>query len=51
MTANAALALLVTPATSVCVAVSECEPEARCTDSVQEPLPATVAVPITVEPS
>ena len=45
------LALLVTPAVRVCVAVSVCDPEARCTESVQVPLEATVAVPTTVEPS
>jgi hypothetical protein len=45
------LALLVTPAVSVCVAVSVCDPEARCTDSVHVPFEATVAVPTAVEPS
>jgi hypothetical protein len=46
-----ALALLVTPAVRVCVAVSMCDPEARRTDSVQVPLDATVAVPTAVVPS
>ena len=51
VTENAALAWLVTAATSVCVAVSEWIPTPRLTVTCQVPFEATVPVPTWVAPS